>query len=234
VLGRRSVLVAAFNLSVVGVPLTHVVLSLNERFALNGEVAHARRRDLIAGAVDAFRVFTAGEFDGAGSAGKEHGVAIEAVFVFDHDGLTANHVGGAVEKEGGRNATGKAVVDGLIVIVEGVDHHHVRGDGAGGFVNVTAESDVGMGVDNAGSEVLAASIDHGDAGRSEDFGADGSDLAVFDVNAAAGNVAVCGGHDDSVFDEDVGGKGRRGVLRQGSQADRDDSDETKQDACGLA
>ena len=102
------------------------------------------------------------------------------------------------------------------MIVEGVDHHHVRGDGAGGFVNVTVEGDVRMGVDNAGSEVLAASIDHGDAGRSGDFGADGSDLAALHVDAAVGNIAVGGGHNDGVFEEDVGGRGCRGVLGQGS------------------
>jgi hypothetical protein len=120
-----------------------------------------------------------------------------------------------VEKEGSRDATGKAVVDGLIVIVEGVDHHHVRGNWAGGFVNVTVEGDVGMRVDNAWSEVLAARIDHVDAGRSGDFGADGRDLAFFDVDAAVGNVALGDGHNDGVFDEDVGGRGRWGVLGHG-------------------
>src|SRR5262249_29849357 len=129
---------------------------------------------------------------------------------------------------------GEPVVDGLIVIVESVDHHHVRSDGAGGFVHVAIEGDVGVGVDDAGSEIFAAGVNDRDPGRCVNFRTDSGDLAVLNVDAPVGNVAVSGSHDDGVLDEDIG-EGRRGrVLGDGSEGDCRDDENRQSYRCGLA
>jgi hypothetical protein len=57
-------------------------------------------------------------------------------------------------------------------------------DGAGRFIDVFVERDVRVGVDDAGRDVFASSIDDGGVGGRVDGGAYGRDFAVFDVDGA--------------------------------------------------
>ena len=96
-LGHLRVLVATLHFGVVLFPFTHVVLRLNEGLTLYLKVAHAGRRELLARAIDAFGIFTAGELDGFRRAGKQHCIPSGTVLVLDHHRLATNHVGGAVQ-----------------------------------------------------------------------------------------------------------------------------------------
>ena len=183
-LGLLGVFVSGFYFGVVGIPLAHVVLRIGQCLALDREIAHAGGGHLILPAVDAFGIFSAGEFYGARRAGKQHGVAAGAVFVLDHNGLAADHVGGAVQQHGRGDAAGQGAVDGFVLVVEGVDHHHLRSDGAGGLVHVVVERDVRVRVDDPRSEIFSAGVDYFGVGRGGDVFADGSDLAILNVNAA--------------------------------------------------
>ncbi len=69
-LRRSRVLVALLHLFVVGVPLAHVTLRINQRLTLHGEIAHSRRRQLAFAAKDALRIFAAGELDRLRRAGE--------------------------------------------------------------------------------------------------------------------------------------------------------------------
>ncbi len=100
------------------------------------------------------------------------------------------------------DATGQAAIDRLVLIVEGVDHHHLRRDRAGGLVHVVVERDVRVGVDDARRQIFAACIDHGGGRRRVYIFADRGDLAVLDVDAAVLNVAVRDGHHHGVLDQD--------------------------------
>src|SRR6202030_1875896 len=122
------------------------------------------------------------EFDGARTNGKEHGNARVSILVLDHHRLPADHVGGAVQKQRRRHAAGERAVCGLVLKIEGVLHHHLRRNRAGGFVYVVIESDVGVGVDDAGGEVFSFGVDDGSCGGRVDAFSDGSDLAVFYVD----------------------------------------------------
>ena len=124
-------------------------------------------------------------------------------FVFDDDGLAADHVGGAVEEQTGGDAAGERAIDGLVLIVEGVFHDHLRRDGAGGLIDVVVECDVRVAIDDAGRKIFAFGVDDGGAGGSVDGFIDGGDFAVFDQDRAVLNDAVGDGHHDGVLDDDV-------------------------------
>ena len=132
--------------------------------------------------------------------------------MLDDDGLPADHVGGAVQQQRSRHAAGQRAVDGLVLVVEGVLHHHLRRDRAGRFVDVVVEREVRVGVDDAGREILSARVDHRGRGGCVDRFADRGDLAVFDVDAAVFQVAVRDGHDDRVLDDDIVVRGCGGLL----------------------
>ena len=125
-LGGDGVLVSLGDLGVVAVPGGHVVFGVFKGLTHHFKVAHARGRKLIAAAVDALGIFAGSELDRAGRVGKEHGIAIEANFVLDDDGLAADHVGRAVQQQLGGDTAGERLIERLVAIVEGVDHVHRR------------------------------------------------------------------------------------------------------------
>jgi len=55
-----------------------------------------------------------------------------------------------MQQERRGHAAGKRAVDGFVLIIERVFHHHVRRDRAGGFVDIVIERDVGVTIDDAG------------------------------------------------------------------------------------
>ena len=71
-----------------------------------------------------------------------------------------------------------------------------------------------MRIDDAGSEIFSAGIDHGCRRRSIDGNAHGGDFAILDINAAVFQIAVGRGHDDGVFNYHI--TVRRGLLSDGS------------------
>ena len=153
-----------------------------------------------------------------GRVGEKHFVAGGSKFVLDDHGLAADHVGGAVEEQTRGNAAGERAIDGLVLIIEGVFHDHLRRDGAGGFVDVVVEGDVGVRVDDARRDVFALRVNYrGTGGRVDGF-TYGGDFAVLDQDGAVLDVAVGGGHDDGVLDDDV--MMRRGGLREGGGGER--------------
>src|ERR1700733_5979835 len=155
---------------------------------------------MIATAVDALGIFSAGEFDGAGRVGEKHFIARGSKLVLDDDGLAADHVGGTVKQERGGDAAGEGAIDGLVLVIEGIFHHHVRRDWAGRFVDVLVERDVRVAVDDAGCKVFSSGIDDGGVGGGADGGAYGGDFAVLDVDGAVLDVAVGDGHHGGVLD----------------------------------
>src|SRR5579883_2747027 len=95
-----------------------------------------------------------------------------------------DHVGRAVQQQRGGHAPGQRAVDGLVLVVEGVLHHHLRRDRTGGFVDVVIQRKMGVRIDEAGREILAAGIDHRGRSGSVDGLANGGDLAVLYIDAA--------------------------------------------------
>ena len=91
-------------------------------------------------------------------------------------------------------------------------HHHVRRDRTGGFVHVVIERDVGVRVDNARRQIFSARIDHRGHAGAGDVLADGGNLSVLYINAAALDIAVSDGHHDGIFDQDFVMVGRRGLC----------------------
>src|ERR1700723_1274098 len=114
------------------------------------------------------------------------------------------------------HAPGERAVDGLVLVVESVFHHHLRRDGAGGLVHVVIERDVGVTVDDAGGEIFSLGIDYGGAGGGVYGFADGGNLAILDIDFPVFDVAVGDGHQSGVFDDDVamGGLGKSGERGQ--------------------
>ena len=215
--GSLGILVAAFDLGVVVVPLAHVILRFHQRRALHREISHAGRRQLVLASVNALGIFSAGELDGARRAGKQHGVPAGSVLVLDHNRLAADHVGRPVQQQRGGDAAGQAAIDGLVLIIEGVHHHHLRRDRAGGLVHVVVERNVRVRVDDARREIFASGIDHGGAGGGVHVFAHGGNLSVLDVDAAVLNIAVGDGHHHGVLDQNFIVRWRRRLLRQGLQ-----------------
>jgi len=148
--GHGGVFVAALDLRVIAVPLAHVILRLDQSLPLHGKIAHAGRGHLFAAAIDSLGILSARELDRPGCIGKKHGVARSAVLVLDDDRLPADHVGRSMQQERRGHAAGKRAVDGFVLIIERVFHHHVRRDRAGGFVDIVIERDVGVTIDDAG------------------------------------------------------------------------------------
>ncbi len=87
-----------------------------------------------------------------------------------------------MQQQRGGHASGQRAIDGLVLVIEGVNHHHLRGDRAGGFVHIVIERDVRVRVDDAGSEIFPSRIDDRRAGRRIYVLTDRGDLAVFDVD----------------------------------------------------
>ena len=160
-----------------------------------------------------------------GAPGKQHGVASGAVLVLDDDGLSANHVGGAVQQQRSGHAAGQRAIDGLVLIVEGIQHHHLRRDRAGGFVDVVVERDMRVRIDDAGRQIFSAGVDHGRRRRRIHVLADGGDFAVLDIDAAVLDVAVSYGHHDGVLDYNFvvpGGGGCWAALLMANEEESED------------
>ena len=136
------VFVASLHLCVVLVPIAFIFLSLNQRLPLHCKIPHTSGRQLIAPAVDALRIFSASELDGPRRSRKQHGVTACSVLVLDDDCLPANHVGRAMQQKRGGYAAGKPAIDRLVLIVEGVHHHHLRRHRTGDFIHVIIERNV--------------------------------------------------------------------------------------------
>ena len=135
-------------------------------------------------------------------AGEEHLVAIESVLVLDDDGLAANHVGRAVQQQRCGDAAGQRAIDRLVVVVEGVFHHHLRRDRAGGFVDVAVERHVRVRIDDARASRICRRRRSLCTGGSGDGRAEGGDLAVFHVNAAVLDAAVRRRQQGRVLDDE--------------------------------
>src|SRR5262249_23948634 len=168
----------------------HVLAGFNESLTHHFEVPHAGGRKLIALPINAFGIFATGGLDGLRSTGKKKIVASSSILVFDHDCLAADHVGGAVQEQGCSNATCQGVINHFVVVIEGILHHHVRGDGVGGLVDVFVERNVRVGIDDAGHHPFARGVYHGGAGWRLHCLAHGSDLAGVDVHAPVFDFAV--------------------------------------------
>ena len=93
-------------------------------------------------------------------------------------------------------------IDRLVLIIERVDHHHLRRDRAGGLVHVIIQRDVRVRIDDARRQIFAAGIDHRRARRRSHILADGRDLAILDIDAAVLDIAVGDRHHDGVLDQD--------------------------------
>jgi hypothetical protein len=65
------------------------------------------------------------------------------------------------------------------------------------------ERDVGVGVNDARSQVFPAGIDHRNIGRRGYVFTYSGDFAILHINAAALDVAVSFRHHDGVFDQDI-------------------------------
>ncbi len=124
-------------------------------------------------------------------------------------------------------AAGQGAVDCLILIIEGVFHHHVGRDRAGGLVDVVIERDVRVTIDDAWGQVFASGIDDDCArGRIHGF-ADRGDLAVLDIDGAILDVAVGHGHHGGVLDDNVVVGGGRGLPERGCRDERRQADAMK-------
>src|SRR5207253_9760608 len=99
---------------------------------------------------------------------EEHGIATGAIFVLDDDRLATDHVGRTMQQKRSCDSTSQPAVDRLILVVERIDHHHLRRDRTGGLVHVIVKRDMRMGVDNSWREIFTRSEERrvGKEGRS--------------------------------------------------------------------
>ncbi len=81
--------------------------------------------------------------------------------MLDDHGLPADHVGRSVQQQRRRHAAGESAIDGLILVVEGVLHHHLRRYGTGGLVYIVIQCQVRVGIDYSGREIFSARINDG-------------------------------------------------------------------------
>ena len=98
-LGSFCLFVSLLHLSVVLVPIADVLPCLLQGFALHLEVAHARRRSLVARSVYAFGILAAGKLDRARRIRKKHLIAAESELIFDDDRLPSDHVRRTVQQQ---------------------------------------------------------------------------------------------------------------------------------------
>ena len=156
---------------------------------------------MIFAAVNALGIFSTGELNGSGRSWEEHGIAAGAIFVLDDDRLATDHVGRTMQQERSRDSTSQPTVDRLVLVIERIDHHHLRRDRTGGLVHVIVKRDMRMGVDNSWREIFTAGINDRRSRRGFQISSHCCDLAVFDVDAAILNVSMCDGHHDGIINK---------------------------------
>ena len=106
-----------------------------------------------------------------------------------------------MQQKRSRDSAGQAAIDRLVLVIKRINHHHLRGDRAGGLVHIVVESDVRVRIDDAGREVFAAGIDHGGGRGRVYILPNRRNLAILDVDAAVLHIAVGDGHDHGVLDQ---------------------------------
>jgi hypothetical protein len=202
------------------------MLRILKRHAHHFKVAHPRRGQLIAGAVDALGILSGGELDGARGIGKEHRIPVQSELVLDHHGLAADHVGRPVQKEFGCHPSGQRAIEVRTAIVERVDHVHRRRNRAGGLVDVAVQRRVRVRIDDAGRQPHAGRVNHRCGRGRVHAAAHSGDLARMHPHRAVFDGAVTGGHDSCIFDHQIS-SARGRLLCAGHCGQDDDSKKGK-------
>ena len=123
--------------------------------------------------------------------------------MLDDNRLATDHVGRTMQQERSRDSTSQPAVDRLVLVIERINHHHLRRDRTGGLVHVIVKCDVRMGVDNSWREIFTAGINDRRSRRGFQISSHCCDLAVFDIDAAILNVSMCDGHHHGIINKNI-------------------------------
>src|SRR5208283_654228 len=186
---RREDALAAGVARLIILPRGLILAGLDEGLANDVLDAHARAgiaqilgaaaRWILAALAGALGVLTERELDAGFGFLHYQAVGVAAPAHFDHDVEAADGVGRAVQQVGGGGAAGQIAVDGRILGIDDIAHGDHGRDGDGAFIR-GFEGDVGVAVDQAGSDVLAAEVDDPGAHGREDLFSDLTDEPVAD------------------------------------------------------
>ena len=130
----------------------------------------------------------------------------------DREERSSDYIGGPGAGHGCGNAAAPRFLKGRVHGVQTVDSAHLRGYRRACFVVIGAfpadsgfvQADVGVGVDQPGSDIASARVEDFASLRHGKAAADGGDSAVVDKNGSAWDVAVGNCFDKSVSDHEHG------------------------------
>ena len=101
------------------------------------------------------------------------------------------------------DAARKRLVERLVAVVEGINHHHAGRNRTGGFIDIVAESRVRVRIDNAGRDVLSCSVDYLCVLRRTDSWAITGDLPCVQPYAGVLQRTVSDGHNGCVTNHNI-------------------------------